>query len=298
MKFQIGGNSVQIEGVAQLAVNTLSDDEIEEGRAAFTAAGVARGLWPAQVAGSLAVAAEQETPTLNLRDQLLDTVTEGAQLYVGAIKELNKDRPRRHQISTLEPEEYRERAEDWLSDTHITASTHLPATDERPLLIVPRLTQPITRQETVASWQSAADGKLWPWQGRTAFLEHWTPDQLSGFNPEAVADADHEAFAVIPTAYDTDREGTVKEQHVNLTELQKEVPELQVAAIFDGALLARRYMGQPRNWQDSYVRAIDLAPTWAVRGGFVPNADMNNDGYASVFDSYVRYDDAARLLAR
>src|SRR5690606_9975031 len=140
------------------------------------------------------------------------------------------------------------RAEDWLTDERVTATTQLPETADRSRMVFPRLSRPVTTEETVTSWDKASDYGLYPWDGRMKFLGNWTDDQLSGYDPEA---EDVDRLTVIPTAYDADREGTVTDQ------LAVKPAELDVTTIFEGSVLARRYKGQNRTWKDSYVRGID-----------------------------------------
>jgi hypothetical protein len=305
MDFKIG-EGFRVEGT-QASVN-LADQSDEVVKAAYAEAqqvGEDRGLWTPADAGSVAVAAEVEAPEeeqsaerpLN-RDYLLATAVEGAKLYIATIAGINAGRGRKDKVPTLKPEEYRERADDWLTDQRKLAAYELPATASRPRIIVPRLNRAISREENVEAWKASAGGNLWSWRGRMKFLSQWTENELSGFEP---ALEDETPFMILPTAYDSRREGNVDTQKGAFNELQKQYPEIDVAAIFDGAVLARRYMGQGRNWQDSYVRTINLEPKKVDLVGpdrCVPSAGVYDDGDANVDRSSVRYAYAARLRVR
>lgn len=281
------GNGVEIN------FGKLTNDQLQAARGEVEAAGVERGLWVPEGVGSLATAETVEAP--NLRTQLLDSVEAGARYFNGAVNFINAGRRKKNQIQVIEPGEYRERAQDWLTDERVVAASQLPATEDRPRLIIPRLSSPITTQEIVSSWGEASDHGLYSWSGRMKFLGNWTADQLSGFDPEQV-DADR--LTVIPTAYDENREGTVAEQTTNLEALQTEFPELDVATIFEGSLLARRYIGKNRSWEDIYVRGINLDPAKVDRFDFVPDAGVGDLGGAYVSGSDVDDDYAARLRVR
>jgi hypothetical protein len=254
-----------------------------------------RGLTIPTAVGAVATGPEIEVPA-NLLAELLDSAVEGANLYLSAVNGINAKRDKRSQIPTLQPGEYRERAKDWLTDNLVTAAAHLPVAANYPRLVVPRLTRAITTEENVEAWSAASDQGLWPWNGRMKYLSNWIANQLSGFNPEA--DLDEVQFQVIPTAYDKAREGTVTEQSRRLETLRIEVPELHVSAIFDGAVIGRRYKDQPRRWQDTYVRAISLKPAKAGGYGCSPGARVYDNGSASLYDSGEWDGSAARLLAR
>lgn len=286
------GNGVEIN-LGKIDYNLASDAELQAAREGIDAVGEARGLWIPEGAGALVVATEVDAAAL--RSQLLDSVVEGATLFNGAVEAINGSRKKRDQIPVTQAGEYREQAEDWLTEDRVKAAAQLPVADNRPRLVIPRLSQPISHQGVVDSWQAAANGRLWAWSGRMDFLSNWTADQLSGHDPEQ---ADEDRLEVVATAYDADRQGTVAQQKAGLEALQTEFPELDVATIFDGSVLARRYMNQGRDWRDSYVRGITLKPAEVVRFGFVPNASVHDDGGAYVRDSYVDGDYAARLRVR
>jgi hypothetical protein len=314
MDFKIG-EGFRVEGVdASLNLADQTDDVIRAAYEEARAVGEAKGLWTPADAGSVAVGAEVAAPTgtpedeaheeeqsaerpLN-RDYLLATAVDGAKLYIATIAGINAGRGRKDKIPTLKPEEYREQAEDWLTDRRKLTALKLPATALRPRIITPRLNRAITREENVEAWKAAAGGNLWSWRGRMKFLDQWTENELSGFEP---ALEDETPFMILPTAYDARREGNVDTQTGALNQLQQQYSEIDVATVFDGVLLARRYMGQDRNWQDSYVRAINLEPKkvgLVVPHRCVPYAHVYGDGDAGVDYSSVRRGDAARLRVR
>ena len=255
-----------------------------------------RGLsLPRAVGAIAAVGTEVEMPSY-VRGQLLATTAEGAGLYLKAIKGINAKRDKKDRIPTHEVGEYRERAEDWLTDNLVAAASHLPETDNRPRLIVPRLNRAITAEEIVEAWARGSDKGLRSWSGREGYLNYWSANHLSGFDPEA--DPDEARFQILPTAYDKYCEGTVSNQNERLTALQIEVPELHVAVIFDGVVLGRRYKGKSRTWLDTYVRAIDLRQFRDRGYDSVPDAFVNDDGGADVGVSSVLSECPARLVAR
>lgn len=307
MDFKIG-EGFRVEGTeASVNLADQSDDVVKAAYEEAQQVGVERGLWTPASSGSLAVASEVEPPAattesasseeeiVSIREQLLSTAVEGAKLYIGAIRGINAGRGRKDRIPVLKPGDYRERAEDWLTKNRETAAQQLPSTENRPRLLVPRLNRSITHEENVDAWKTSAGGNLWAWRGRMKFLSNWTENELSGYEPER---DEQTPFIILPTAYDKAREGTVSKQTERLSNLY---PEIDVAAIFDGVVLARRYMGQTRRWQDSYVRAINLEPKKVGLVGparYVPNADVYGDGRAAVDGSRVSYDLAARLRVR
>ena len=310
MDFKIG-EGFRVEGTeASVALADQSDDVVKAAYEEAQRVGAARGLWTPANSGSLVVAAEVESPaataesasneeeTVSIREQLLLTAVEGAKLYIGAIRGINASRGRKDRIPVLKPGDYRERAEDWLTQNRETAAQQLPATEDRPRLLVPRLNRSITHEENVESWKAAAGGNLWAWRGRMKFLSQWTENELSGYEPEL---DEQTPFMILPTAYDKAREGTLSKQTEALEPLQTDYPEIDVSAIFDGVVLARRYMSQTRRWQDSYVRAINLEPKKAdldVPYRCVPSADVDDVGRAFVDRSRVGLDGAARLRVR
>lgn len=281
------GNGVEIN------FGKLTDEQLQAARVEVETAGVERGLWVPEGAGQIAVA--QTVDIEAERARLLDTVEVGAGLFNDTIDEINSGRSKKQQIPVFAPGLYREQAEDWLTDERVVAAANLPETANRRRTVFPKLNRPISTEETVTSWDKASDRGLYPWSGRMKFLNNWTADQLSGYDPE-LDEADR--LTVIPTAYDTEREGTVKQQTAALEELQKEFPELDVTTIFEGSLLARRYKGQSRTWKDSYVRGVTLKPAKVGVDDYVPYADVSDDGRADVSASYVRVGGAARLQVR
>jgi hypothetical protein len=248
------GNGIEIN-LGKVDFNQASDEELRAARERINAAGEARGLWVPEGAGQIAVAGAVDIEAERAR--LLGTVEVGAGLFNDTIDEINSGRRKKEQIPVFAPGLYREQAEDWLTDERVTAAAQLPETDQRRRTVFPKLNRPVSTEETVTTWANVSDHGLYGWSGRMKFLANWTADQLSGYDPE-LDDADR--FAIIPTAYDAEREGTVAQQKVNLKTLQEEFPELDVTTIFEGSLLARKYKGQSRTWKDSYVRGIDLTP--------------------------------------
>jgi hypothetical protein len=257
---------------------------------------VERNLCIPDALGAIATSSAGAGMLTDIRGQLLASAEEGARLFVDVINGINADRDSKDWIPTLEPEEYRERAADWLTDNLTIAAAHLPVAEDRPRLLVPRLHHKITVEEIVQAWGAASDNGPWPWSDRMRFLGHWSADQLSGFDPES--DPGETQFQVLPTAYDESHIGTALDQNRSVESLQIETPELHVAAIFDGALLGRRYKGQPRSWQDTHIRAINLEPAQYNGSDCVPRAHVYGDGDAIVQASDVRNSSAARLLAR
>lgn len=286
------GNGIEIN-LGKVDFNQASDEELRAARERINAAGEARGLWVPEGAGQIAVAGAVDIEAERAR--LLGTVEVGAGLFNDTIDEINSGRRKKEQIPVFAPGLYREQAEDWLTDERVTAAAQLPETDQRRRTVFPKLNRPVSTEETVTTWANVSDRGLYGWSGRMKFLANWTADQLSGYDPE-LDDADR--FAIIPTAYDADREGTVAQQKANLETLQEEFPELDVTTIFEGSLLARKYKGQSRSWKDSYVLGIDLTPAKVDVSDFVPYAYVDGDGLACVYASGVQYGDAARLQVR
>lgn len=281
------GNGVEIN------FGKLSDEQSDQAFAELLANRTERDLWVPEGAAQIAVAGAVDIEAERAR--LLDTVEVGAGLFNDTIDEINSNRNKKQQIPVFAPGLYREQAEDWLTDERVVAATNLPETANRRRTVFPKLNRPISTEETVSSWDRASDRGLYGWSGRMKFLSNWTADQLSGYDPE-LDDADR--LTVIPTAYDTEREGTVKQQTAALEELQKEFPELDVTTIFEGSLLARRHKGQSRTWKDSYVRGVTLKPAKVGVSDYVPDAGVNGDGYADVDGSDVQAGNAARLQVR
>lgn len=294
MEFTVGKGFETRDGVASVPADELPDHEITGAINELLAVAEERGLWVPEGAGQIAVAGVVDIAFERAR--LLNTVKAGASLFNDAIDEINSGRRKKEQIPVFAPGLYREQAEDWLTDERVVASSLLPETANRRLMVFPKLNRPISTKETVTSWANASERGLYRWIGRMKFLANWTDDQLSGYDPEA-GDADR--FAIIPTAYDADRKGTVSKQKANLEALQQDNPEIGVTPIFEGSLLARRYKGQSRISGDSWVRSIDLKP---ARVNYVddnvPCACVYDVGHADVIESYVKYESATRLQVR
>lgn len=303
IQFEVGAG-FELNGTqGSVDVGLIPEDALLAAKGEIDARAEALGLWVPAGAGSLAVARAGVKAPDTVRQELLDGVEEGAKLYRGYVASINKDRARGKKIPVLKVGEYVEQAEPWLDANPgvVIAAAQLPAAADRPRLLVPRLNRAITAAEGVNGLAVAAGGKLWSWAGRMDFLSNWSDNQLSGFE-EAVAEAEQTPYEVIPTAYDKAREGSVEKQKIGLTALQSAHPQIDVAVLPHSAVLARRYMGKPRQWQDSYVRAIHLHdpdnPAKVVRLGCVPFAEVSVDGDAVVRGSSVHNGNAARLLAR
>ena len=282
------GNGVEIN------FGDLTNKQLQAVRAEVKAAGEARGLWVPEGAGQIAVA--QTVDIAAERARLLGTVEVGAGLFNDTIYEINSGRREKNQIPVFAPGLYREQAEDWLTDERVTAAAQLPETAQRRRTVFPKLNRPVSTEETVTAWANASDRGLYSWSVRMKFLSIWTADQLSGYDPKLDDDADR--FAIIPTAYDAHREGTVAQQKANLETLQKEFPELDVTTIFEGSLLARKYKGQCLPLKDSYVRGINLLPAKVDVSDCVPYAVVHDVGHAIVYASRVQLEGAARLQVR
>lgn len=294
MKFEIG-RGFEMKGIeVKVDVSQLSIEEIEAGRIEFNQVANDKGLWPSESAGRLKVTRSLEA-SATLQRKLLSTVVEGAGLYLKVVDGINNNRKKKDRIPLLRPEEYAEIAEDWLSHDVVAASQKLPVSKYRPRLIIPCLSRPIARAETVAAIGAASDKGVWRWAGRMAFLKQWTDDQLSGFDPDIAAG--NGGFYILSTAYDKSHEGSVDEQNDNLKKLRK-FPEIQVAPIFTTAILGQRYRGQYRNWEDTCTRGNDLQPDKIDEHDYIPFACIDKDGGAVVRGSEVHLGDAARLLAK
>jgi len=282
------------DGIFEVPLDQQTDNFVEAVYAEAEATLRERGLLAAEGAGSLVVATQVERP--DLRQELLDNVDEGAQLYIETIEGINQFRETKNHIRTLRVEDYRERSKDLLTNGMVSAAGQLPATAKLPRLLIPRLNQPITREETVQAWKFAAGNKIWQWGDRMKFLNQFTANQLSGFDPAVQGQVE---FEVVPTAEDTARKGNVEQQNDRLKALKKDFPELNVATIFSGAVLARRCLEQPRPSRDSNVKAINLRPVKGRDGvKCVPYAFVSNHGGAEVGGNDVQTDNPARLLVR
>ena len=231
----------------------------------------------------------------DLRKQLLGSVTEGALLFNSAIRAINYERREKDKIPLSQLGEYRERAEEWLTDARLEAATQLPATEDEPRLVIPRLNRPVTSEEVVRSWKHASKSAyLEEWGYRMKFFANWTADELSGYDPEQ---AEAERLAIVPTKRDKKRSGTVARQRAELERLQEESPELDVATIFDGSVLARSHMNHRISW-GSYVRGINLEQVRIDNDTpLVPAAGLGPAGGYNFYvgKSYVDHADAARL---
>lgn len=281
-----------------LDLTKLTDDQLRLFREEVDTLGIERGLWASEGAGRLAVAETIDIETARAR--IVSTVWVGVSLFNGTVKDINKQRRGKNKIPVVSPGELLDKAGAWLTNTRVEAAMQLPGDSNHPRLIIPRLSRPITHEEVMGSWQTAANGKLWDWSGRMEFLKNWTADELSGYDPEA---DDASRLVIVPTAYDEERRGTVAKQKANLEVLQADFPQLGVARIFDGAVIARRYKNglinhSNHNWQDTYVRAIDLEPTRVDARGYVPLANVSGGGVADVGASSVQDGYAARLQVR
>ncbi len=281
-------NLTVTNGVASVDLSKLDDAQLVAARAELDAAEEARGLALAAAAGGL-VGVAVGTPFV--RDQLLSTAEAGSQLYIDVINGINQKRNKRTSIPVLTADEYAEQASDWLTASRVDATTALPATDNRPLILVPRLNRAITTEENLEAWSAASDRGHW--SGRTDFLRNWSANQLSGFDP---SQEDEVTFAIVPTAYDLERQGVVVEQTKALEAMQATRPEVGVTPIFVGAILARRYKGRGRIWRDSYVKDITLTPAKVGSNACVPVAYVYGDGTARVDAALARDAGAAARL--
>lgn len=256
-----------------------------------------QGLLVPEVAGEDATAIDEPLePDANLREQLLGSLEVGARLYGSVIAGINARRGRKaEKLPTLSLDEYQELATHWLTDRRLVAAENLPATKRRPRLLVPRLNRAITTEENLKAWGKNADKGVYTWRHRLKFIAHWTANDLSGFDPEL---AQETPFEIIPTAYDTAREGTVAHQNRNLEKLTFRYPELGIAPIFAGVVLARYFKGHARDWEDTLVKDIKLRPAQVEGVNYVPCAGVDISGKAGIFDSYVGRIGAARLIVR
>lgn len=242
-------------------------------------------------AGSVATTTAAEAAP-DFRERLLGTVAEGAKMYRAVVENINASRKVKNRIPVLTDEEYQTAAESWLTPERLAAAAELPQTQEKPLLIIPKLNRPISHEEILTAYESAADSGLYKWGGQLDFLKKFPVDKLSGYD----AAEEGQAFVIVPTAYDQRREGTVREQNARLNKLRASHPTIEVAPILYGAVVAERYKAQARRWQDSYVRDISLEPQRLYGRGFVVDANVCDDGKAGVDGSLLGRDFAARLL--
>lgn len=228
------------------------------------------------------------------RMRLLDTVEEGAELFNDTIREINSKRNKKQQIPISSPGLCREQAEDWLTDERIIATTALPETSQRQCMIFPQLRQPISVTEVIDSWSSASEYGSYSRSEFVKFLGKTASYKLSNYSPEQTDDY---RFAVIPTVYDTSREGSVAQQKDNFTTLQQDFPEIDTATLFDGSLLARKYKKQHqiRTWKDSYVRDINSTPIEIGATSYVPSAYVDVLGYVCLSASNMYVERATRL---
>jgi len=261
---------------ADINLRQQSDNTV---RTAFDEAlrvGIERGFWAPGGLDPIAGQVASELGALSLREQLLSTVEEGAGLYTEVVSaSINQARTEEDRIPLLTPEDYRERAEDWLTPGREAAAAILSASNKNPRLLVPRLNRPITVRENTEAWRVAGNGRLSLSDRTEELLGNWTADELSGFDPES----DEETpFEILQTAYDFSTSEIRDEQKAILEALQLDHPELSIASIFSGALLSKRSF----SWHSS-VRAIDLQPVMTEWGYSIPSAGINEpeDGPSS-----------------
>jgi hypothetical protein len=233
----------------------------------------------------------------SMRAELLDTVTEGAKLYIATVESINAKRshPKTH-ISYLHPDIYRKVAEYWLTDERLAAALVLPVDDDRPRLMVPRLTHPVTIEENRhLAWKPVAPRGLWSWGGREKFLHTWTHDEFSGFKADWQKQMEL-PFEILPTAYDADREGNITQQTEILQDLQNQHPMIETAPLWAGAVLARRYAEVPPDLRDTFVRITTFETSNPDRDHCVAYAYVDPDDKDVVIsDSYTPPRYAARL---
>jgi hypothetical protein len=260
-------------------------------------AGMELGLWAPGGLDALGEQTAAKLGTLSLREQLLSTAEEGAQLYEEAITGINKTRAEADRIPLLRTEDYVERAEDWLTPERERAAAFLLASHKAPRLLVPRLTHPITGKENVEAWHAAmGEANLGLNVREEQVLDNWTADELSGFDPELEEET---PFEILPTAHDAGISGSPDDQKAALEALRGTHPRLDIASIFNGALLVR----WSPTWHSTSVRAINLQPKQVkAHGDYVtPSASISEgDGgdYAYIGVQGSVSHQAARLVVR
>ena len=218
---------------------------------------------------------------------------------------INDSRPRRRDhLRITPPGEWRERLQDQLRQPAGQAALaaanagRLYVTPERPLMVVPPLSGPITAKELETAISKSSRRGMWSWPGRLAFLRNFPINDLTGYNE---ADAENNTLSLLETGYDTRRQGPVDWQLKGpngLNEARRFNPRIDVAPILATATLGQRYGGQPNSWQDTYTRAIGMD---AMRFGdfdCVVDASVYGDGDSYLGDSGVQRGLASRRQVR
>lgn len=225
------------------------------------------------------------------RAKLLSTALEGAILFNQTISVINFNRDKHH-IPIIDELEYVERATDWLTDERVASAALLPENSDQPRLIIPKLHRPISKRETMVCWSDLSLNGTIGIERNLELLSPWSDDELSGYNPEA---EDEIGFSVTPTAYDKSREAEY------MVQLDSKPAGLDVATIFDGAVIARRYRGFTTEQNTSSVVSIDLSPEAICTTGTavlcLPAARLNTS-VAYVGPAVLHNIDAARLQVR
>lgn len=233
------------------------------------------------------------TPLIGARELLLASVERSAAWYTEVTADLNKGRAADQQIQIVPENELADRADDWLTQGRYTATraeNGLYVTDSNPLIVLALPNAPISHRETVNSWAKSRDGQLTRWSGRMAFLNHWSANELSGFDP---SQADEPVrFVVIETAYQENRRGNRENQVYQLRKNQLENPLLGSATLFEGGVLARQTSETSFDaWQQTVVRDIGLQPN---HDNQVPLAFLDHNGQAIIGQSSWGYTHVAR----
>ena len=170
----------------------------------------------------------------------------------------------------------------------------LYVTPERPLMVVPPLSGPITAKELETAISKSSKCGMWSWPGRLAFLRNFPINDLTGYNE---ADAENNTLSLLETGYDTRRQGPADwqlEGPNGLNEARRFNPRIGAAPLLATATLGQRYNGQPNSWQDTYTRAIDVEAKRFDDFDCVVDAYVFGDGYSLLDASSVRRGAASR----
>lgn len=225
---------------------------------------------------------------------LLATLDESAAWYTDIATELNGGRQKWQQFDVVPEDELADRANAWLTDERLKASTlydGLVGNVDYPLMVLALPNTPISHEETVQTWADTRGGNLLRWSGRLAFLQQWSADELSGYDPRHSQEPVR--FVVVETAYHREGRGDREIQAYNMEHMQVAHPLIGSATMFEGAVLARRYAndGTFNIWEKTVARAVDLKPD---RENRVPLAFVNHKGEVVVGSSGYGYTHAAR----
>ena len=283
MDFTVGKGFEIKGGVASVPATELSDTEAIKNFEELKAEVEARGLWVPEGAGQIAVEQAVEAPE-DLRSQLLANA-ESDVLHTNRVFEIiNSTRRKNKRFNIIPAGQQRERLEDQLTDEALKATGQLFATEDRPLMVVPALSDAITAEELVTAIDKSSKRGIYTWAGRLPFLGKFPIDVLTGYDEER---AESGAMTLVETGYDTSRQGTVHQQVADLKQVQKSFPQVGTAPILATASLGQRYIGQPDSWQDTYTRAIEADPVRRGGFGFVVCAGVYGGGRSDVYDSRV-----------